>query len=95
MKSFSNPPQIAVTVLSGLIILFENELKKQGCEKIYYLPKGQTKKEVNYFEMSKKYLFNNPANMINMMVKFDANNVSKNTLNKLREKVFSKNELSV
>ena len=30
--------------------------------------------------MSKKYLLNNPANIINMMVKFDTNNVSKNTL---------------
>ena len=87
VKSLNNPPAAVVVVIAGCVILFEAEIKKNGGEITSYTSKSDGKKHIDYWSIGKKNILNHK--FLEMLVKFDKDNVSSKTLFKLREKVFN------
>ena len=94
MKAFKNPPALLKLVLAGCAILFEDYFRKSGMKAIFYPQKGSEKKEMNWEEMTRKYLLSNPAAFVEMIVNFDKDNVSKKTIEKLHKVLFSNTDIS-
>lgn len=62
-------PPIAVKVtLAGLVILCESIIKAKGGEIIY---QSGIKKEENYFETAKRYLLNDPKELLDILMNYD------------------------
>ena len=69
IKSLGSPPIAVKTTLAGLVILFEKLITNRGGEIIVTTvgEGGSARKEENYFETAKRYLLNDPKELLELL----------------------------
>ena len=78
IKSMAKPPEAVRGVITCLVHLFKLEI-------IYQKPKIGQKKQADYWQTAKTYLFKEPKKLIQMMLEFDKDHISKKTLTKVKQ----------
>ena len=71
IKSLGSPPLAVKHTLAGLVILCEKIIISKGGELII----DKQTKEVNYFDTAKKYLLNDPKELLEVLMNFDKHSV--------------------
>lgn len=96
IKALGSPPIAVKVTLSGVVILFTDYIKKNG-EIIMQAKEGQIggKKEENYFETARKYLLNDPRELLDLLMSYDKDAINAAYVAKLEQKVISQPEFSL
>ncbi len=86
IKSLPNPPKAVKVTMAGVVILNIDSIKKMGGNIIMKnLDLG--KKEEDYFETAKKYLLNDPKELLDMLKNYDRDNIPAQHIKNLEIKV--------
>jgi dynein heavy chain len=78
VKSVNNPAMPVRIILGGLVIMNEDLIKKNGGAVIMVAsddPKAMGKKVPDYFATAKMYLLNNPKKLLEILQKYDRDNI--------------------
>jgi dynein heavy chain len=88
VKSLPNPPRACVIILGGMVILLQDKIKNMGGDIIIRNVEGQIgKKEEDYFNTAKKYLLNDPKELLDMLRLYDKDNINQRLIEKLESKI--------
>ena len=69
VKALPNPPSACVTILGGLVCLLKDWIvSEKGGSILMKVNEETKKKEEDWFTTAKKYLFDNPEGLKNMML---------------------------
>lgn len=96
IKSLGSPPEAVKVTLGGVVILMSEKIKKNGGEILMSVKEGQVggKKEENYFETAKRYLLNDPRELLDMLMTYDKDNINPNIIKTLDAKCLSRPEFT-
>lgn len=84
IKSFTNPSDIVKLVLQAVVILLIDKIKQKGGEIVMKLIPGQLgKKEEDYFDTAKKYLLNDPKELLDFLKEYDRDQIKASQIQKL------------
>jgi dynein heavy chain, axonemal len=90
IKSLGQPPKPVRIILGGVVILNQDTIKERGGEVIMRNVEGSfTKKEEDYFETAKKYLLNDPKDLLDLLKSYDKDNINPLLINKLEQRIMS------
>lgn len=64
IKSHKNPPKVAVIVLGGCVVLFQDIIQAKGHEIVMKKIEGTIKKEEDWFNTARLELLDNPKNFL-------------------------------
>lgn len=89
VKSLGQPPIPVKVTLTGLVIILLDKIKEKGGDIVMTVPQANPgedpskknanqKKEPNYFETAKKYLLNDPRELLDNLLHFDKCSVNQN-----------------
>ena len=77
VKSLPNPPRACVIILGGMVCLLADVIKKGGGEILMRPVEGQMgKKEEDFFGTAKKYLLNDPKELLDTLKSYDNKNIN-------------------
>lgn len=76
VRSFTTPSEVVRLVCQALVILNIDSIKKKGGEITIKAVKDQIgKKEEDYFDTAKRYLLNDPKDLLEVLDKYDKNHI--------------------
>jgi dynein heavy chain len=88
IKSLPNPPRACVIILGGMVVLLTDTIKKSGGEIIMKNVEGQIgKKEEDYFNTAKRYLLNDPQELLVQLKGYDRDHINQSLIVKLESKI--------
>lgn len=67
IKALGSPPEAVKTTLAGVVIMNLDTIREKGGDVIMTTKEGGIKKEENYFETAKRYLLNDPRELLEML----------------------------
>ncbi|CAD8066256.1 unnamed protein product [Paramecium sonneborni] len=83
IKSLGKPPKPVVIILTGVVILNLDNLRSQITQPLTTLTNQ------DYFEIAKKYLLNDPKELLELIRNYDKNNINPYNINRLEKIVLS------
>jgi dynein heavy chain len=90
IKSLGQPPKPVRVILGGVVILNIDTVRKNGGEIIIKNVEGQlTKKEEDYFETAKRFLLNDPKDLLEMLRTYDKDNINPAFIYKLEQRIMT------
>jgi dynein heavy chain, axonemal len=90
IKSFSAPAEVVKLVCQAVVILNIDSITKKGGSVISKNVQGAIgKKEEDYFETAKKYLLNEPKELLDMLLDYDKNSIKGSAVAKVEQGCFS------
>ena len=92
MKTLSNPPKAIKIVLSAICILNLEYIKKNG--ELIKSTQGE-RKDVDYFETAKRYLLNDPKELVEILKNYDKNNVPNHVIIKIEQLILPDPEFNI
>jgi len=91
LKSLLNPADAVRVTLGGVVILFQDHIKKDLNGEIILKPdpdpKNIGKKVEDFFETAKRYLLNDPKELLDILKTYDKDNVNPALITKLENKI--------
>lgn len=91
IKTILNPVDAVKVTLGGVVILFQDHIKKNLGGEIVMKPdpdpKALGKKIEDYFETAKKYLLNDPKELLDILKSYDKDNINPALIMKLENKI--------
>ena len=98
IKSLPNPPEATRVTLGGVVILFQDHIKKNLNGEIVVRPdpdpKNFGKKIEDYFETAKRYLLNDPKELLEILKHYDKDNVNPALITKLENKIMNNKDFT-
>ncbi|CAD8154161.1 unnamed protein product [Paramecium pentaurelia] len=83
IKSLGKPPKPVVIILTGVVILNLDNLRQYITQPLTALTNQE------YFEIAKKYLLNDPKELLELIRNYDKNNINPYNINRLEKIVLS------
>ena len=74
IKSLGSPPKAVKVTITGLVIICIEKIKEKGGEMLYTNPAPSqvgSKKEEDYFGTAKRYLLNEPKELLDILMNFE------------------------
>lgn len=87
IKSFTTPSEVVKIVLQGVIYLSGDLIKSQGGEIIMGTENG--KKVANYFETAKRYLLNDTKTLLDGLINYEKEKITKAQIDNLSKHCYS------
>lgn len=86
IKSLPQPPKAVKVVLGGVVLLLQEQIKKNGGEIIMKnIEGGFGKKEADFFETAKRYLLNDSKELLDLLKSYDKDSIPQKFIQQLEQ----------
>ena len=94
IKSLPSPPKAVKITLAGVVLLNLESIKKVGGN-IIMKTVDLGKKEEDFFETAKRYLLNDPKELLDMLKNYDRDSIPQHIIKSLEQKVMPDPDFSL